>query len=248
MILYDQHVHSRFSYDSSAIRLASVEAARRGGIAGLTFTEHYETRVPEQRAVFLPEDFARVGVELGSGQLEPIATSAYLEERSFDIVLGSIHFDPDGRDYYLYIPENRNAHIENMRRYFEFHLPLIADGQFDIIAHLGYPLRYNNRFNLTMEQLRADAATGETLKKVLKAIIENGKGLELNCSGGFYPSLAILKEYKALGGELITLGSDSHETGVGADKLKEGAEILKAAGFTKYALYTERKPEWMTLN
>ncbi|MDR0935066.1 MAG: PHP domain-containing protein [Oscillospiraceae bacterium] len=248
MKLYDQHVHSLFSYDSSAVRLASVDAARLRGVAGLTFTEHYETLVPEQRAVFLPEDFARVGVELGSGQLAPLETYEYLQARPFDIVLGSIHFDPDGVDYYQYIPESRAAHIENMRRYFEFHLPLIEDGQFDIIAHLGYPLRYNNRFGLTMEQLRADEAAGETLQKVLKAIIKSGKGLELNCSGGFYPSLGILKEYKALGGELITLGSDSHVAGAGTDKLKQGAELLKEAGFTKYALYTERKPEWVTVN
>ncbi|MDR0857463.1 MAG: PHP domain-containing protein [Oscillospiraceae bacterium] len=247
MILYDQHVHSQFSYDSYALRSESSEAAARSGIAGLTFTEHYETCVPEQRAPFFADSTARVGVELGSGQLNASATRDYLARYPFDIVLGSVHFDPDGEDYYTYHPASVSEHIENMRRYFEFHLSLIADGQFDVIAHLGYPLRYNNSFGLTMEQLREDEAAGSALLAVLKALIAGGKGLELNCSGGFYPSLGILREYKALGGELITIGSDSHVTGAGADRLKLGAELLKEAGFTKYALYSGRKPEWINL-
>lgn len=49
-------------------------------------------------------------------------------------------------------------------------------------------------------------------------VIENGKGIELNTGGfkkgmqEFHPCTKALKRYRELGGEILTVGSDSHET------------------------------------
>ena len=54
------------------------------------------------------------------------------------------------------------------------------------------------------------------IQLIFKTIIPKGKGIEVNTSGFAYgldsamPSIDILKLYKELGGEIITVGSDAH--------------------------------------
>ena len=43
MKFYDQHVHSRHSYDSQTDPAEDVEAAVARGLSGLTFAEHFDT-------------------------------------------------------------------------------------------------------------------------------------------------------------------------------------------------------------
>ena len=43
MDLYDQHVHSRHSFDSHSEPAACVESAIERGLSGITFTEHFDT-------------------------------------------------------------------------------------------------------------------------------------------------------------------------------------------------------------
>ena len=56
------------------------------------------------------------------------------------------------------------------------------------------------------------------------------------------PNIEHLKLYRDMGGELITVGSDSHkgaDIGTGID---EALKILKEAGFKYVASYEARKP------
>ena len=50
------------------------------------------------------------------------------------------------------------------------------------------------------------------------------------------PSINILKMYKQLGGEIITIGSDGHKEGQYGFKIAETQKILKDLGF-KYFIY-----------
>ena len=59
--------------------------------------------------------------------------------------------------------------------------------------------------------------------------------------------MEILKRYRQLGGELITIGSDAHrpeDLGYAFDQLPD---ILSAAGFQYYALYRGQKPSMIAL-
>ena len=56
------------------------------------------------------------------------------------------------------------------------------------------------------------------------------------------PCTDILRRYKELGGELITIGSDAHkveELGRGLDRAEE---VLREAGFEYYTVYDARIP------
>ena len=58
----------------------------------------------------------------------------------------------------------------------------------------------------------------------------------------------ILKRYRALGGELITIGSDAHRPEDMAYAFDRLPDILAEAGFQYYALYRDQKPELIPID
>jgi len=87
----------------------------------------------------------------------------------------------------------------------------------------------------------------------LRTLIEKGIALELNTAGLKYgmlqanPHIEILKHYRELGGELVTIGADGHKIEHIAWDFKKAEEILKEAGFRYYAVYRRRKPEMVKI-
>ena len=83
--------------------------------------------------------------------------------------------------------------------------------------------------------------------------LEKGKGIELNTGGikkgmkEFHPCTFILKRYRELGGEVITLGSDSHDTAHIAHAFEPAAELLKESGFDYYTVFEKRTPKFVRL-
>ena len=94
---------------------------------------------------------------------------------------------------------------------------------------------------------------GDVLEEILRTLIEKGKGLECNTNGlrvglgAPNPSLEILKRYREMGGEILTIGSDSHfpeYLGYGFDRV---GDMLKSCGFQYYTVFVNRKPEFLPL-
>ena len=90
---------------------------------------------------------------------------------------------------------------------------------------------------------------------LLRTLIENGKGIELNVAdlvpGGMedpllmtFPSVDILRRYRELGGDIITVGSDAHNTKAAGIGIREGYELLADCGFKYTAIYRRHKPEF----
>jgi histidinol-phosphatase (PHP family) len=83
---------------------------------------------------------------------------------------------------------------------------------------------------------------------IFKEVIAKGKGIEINTSDVRYgqkttiPTLGMLKRYRALGGEIVTIGSDSHGVRYIGEGISRGQELLREAGFTYQATYENRKP------
>ncbi len=86
----------------------------------------------------------------------------------------------------------------------------------------------------------------DKIDTVLRTVAENGKALEINTSGlrqpygVTMPELDIVKRFRELGGEFVTVGSDAHyakDLGAG---IEEGMKIAKAAGFSCISLFKNR--------
>ena len=98
---------------------------------------------------------------------------------------------------------------------------------YSCLAHLDLMARYDENGIYPFENEK------DIIAEILKYAIRDGKGIEINTSSWKYglkdtqPSRAILKLYKDLGGKIITVGSDAHETKYLASHIKDAYAILK---------------------
>ncbi len=80
-----------------------------------------------------------------------------------------------------------------------------------------------------------------------------GKGIELNTGGYHYglgepnPCTAVIRRYRELGGEIITIGADAHTPDKIACAFDKAASVLEACGFRYYTIFKDRKPEFISL-
>ena len=61
------------------------------------------------------------------------------------------------------------------------------------------------------------------------------------------PPEYMLRMYRELGGDLITVGSDAHKPGQMNDGLEQGMALLQRCGFRYVTLYQNRKPQQMKM-
>ena len=116
-------------------------------------------------------------------------------------------------------------------------------------AHIDYPLRvmkhgdYIPSFDNYMDRVQ----------QVLRSCIDHGYALELNAAGiaGWQkkvgPPQNILYEYKRMGGERISIGSDSHTLDTVARGVDDCVKNALDAGFTHVTVFRERKPVQIAL-
>ena len=113
-----------------------------------------------------------------------------------------------------------------------------------MLGHLDYVVRYGKH----REQEYSYGRFADEIDEILRYLIEHGKGLEVNTAGLKYglpfahPHPDVLKRYKKLGGEIITVGADAHTPEhVGYD-FNIVDNILEACGFKYYAEFIKRAP------
>ncbi|MEG0894480.1 MAG: histidinol-phosphatase, partial [Oscillospiraceae bacterium] len=116
------------------------------------------------------------------------------------------------------------------------YLQLANTSTYDVLGHLTYPYRY------IRQRGESYPIIDEALAEIMKAAIRQGKGIEINTSTPEFtlPLKKHLQLYKDLGGEIVSVGSDSHSPQRVGTGIKLGHQILKEVGF-KYATYFEKR-------
>jgi len=91
----------------------------------------------------------------------------------------------------------------------------------------------------------------EYVYEILKNLISRGKGIEINTSGLhnnlLFPKLEILKMYKDLKGEIITVGSDAHDSTRVGENISYVYDLLRNIGFKYVFLFEKRKEQGILL-
>ena len=87
---------------------------------------------------------------------------------------------------------------------------------------------------------------------VVASIIDKGIGIEINCSGirdgcGPFPQPEVLRLYRQLGGEIITVGSDAHEAVNAGAGVADAYAMMRDAGFRYVTVYEKRKPVMVSI-
>lgn len=246
--MIDTHVHTIFSTDSNMELEEALRAAGEKGI-GLTLTEHMDLNCPEPgKFVFDVDEYFRqygslksnnllLGIELGLTEKFRDENKAIAEKYPFDYVLGSIHFLGN---YDIYYPEYYAG--RSKKEAYEGYLITMKNnikGEtfFDSLGHIDYICRYAPYEDKEI-YLRE---YGELIDEILKCLIDQNLAMEINTRrlgerSAIKNLLDIYKRYKELGGQYVTIGSDSHNTkavGFGLDLALEIAEraLLKPVYF-----------------
>lgn len=265
----DLHIHSEFSHDSSASLGDICAAAAEKGIGIISVTDHCELpEVPDNiDSYYLPREAARrsaireaqaahpeltllYGIELGNPWDAPRRTEEFLRQRpDLDFVIGAVHFLSDLRDIYLIAYDSPEIIDSMFRDHFACMLRLVRFGNFDTLAHLDYPLR---KLRGKMDACSV-SPWREYVEPVLQELVRRGIALEINTRGTYDwqgrpgPEEWVLRRYRELGGELITIGSDAHSPrwiGAGFD---EAASLLQKCGFDSCTIYKKRQPIQISL-
>ena len=119
---------------------------------------------------------------------------------------------------------------------------------FDTLAHLTYPLRYYPAELLAEFDLMQYR---DRLEAILSTLAQHGKALEINTKGPYvmngvtynmHPDLDIVRMFKELGGQYITVGSDAHSAYDVGNGIADAYELAETAGFKYITLYQQRTP------
>ena len=271
MFLTDYHVHSDVSMDSSAPMWDMVQAEAAAGIRCMCFTNHCdmlrwnnfspnlrrEEIIPESAEKYqamaaehaLPLE-VRIGVELGEAHRDPAAALRLASDPRLDFVLGSLHVVGELGDL-VFQPYSTPAQCDCYFDLYLDELQQVAEMDFyDVLAHIGYARRYMCREGvdaaMTLDKF------GDRVERLLRTVIDKGRGIEINCSGirdgcGPFPSEEILRLYRSMGGEIITVGSDAHRPEDAAKGIAKGFDTLRACGFDYVTVFRRRKPEFIKL-
>lgn len=271
MILTDAHLHSSFSSDSSASMEEMITQGIALGMKTLCFTDHYDPDYPDnpegldflldfdtsyQTFLRLKEKYSDqidllFGIEVGvQPQVSDTLEHFYASYGNrYDFIINSCHI-VEGLDPYDGIYFQKYTPVEGLRKYFSAVFDnLRRFPHFQSAGHLDYVSRYLPKPGPAF--CYQDYA--DILDPLLFYLIDHGKALEINSAGlraGLdhpNPHMDILHRYRVLGGELITIGSDAHCPEHIAQKFEVLQDMLKEAGFDYYALYRNKKPEFLKI-
>lgn len=267
--LFDTHNHCQFSFDGKRTTVeASAASALAKGLGGIAFTDHCDIFVscmPGTEDSAVPQDFDipgqqaeidRVqsmfgdslkilkGIEFGININCRQELSDILKSHSFDQVIASVHYLDNSDPYYggYFIGKDckkaYGTYLETI------YTEAVALKDFDIIGHYDYVARYAP-YPQDGILYREFSDIFDTLFHYL---IENGKGLEINtksCTGGHgrktFLDRDVLLRYRQMGGEIITLGSDSHDAANVAEDFEAHAALLRSLGFRWTSHYEKRQ-------
>jgi histidinol-phosphatase (PHP family) len=177
----------------------------------------------------------RFGAELTYNRRWDADVRDHLKHHRYDYVIGSVHDWPESPYWPSRIREwvTDRPLDEIVAPYYAEIVAAARSGLFDTIGHLDVVKRYLHPY-VTAKDL---ALRPELQEPALRAIIESGVSLEVNSSGlrypgsETYPSAAVVKRYRELGGERVVVGSDAHSRASFAARLDESYRHLTAAGF-----------------
>lgn len=215
-------------------------------VANVDYPVYYKT-FQKMKEIYKDKISLKFGLEFGM-QSHTIEKYEKLFARyPFDFIILSVHEVEDKEFWDQAFQEGRTQQGYN-ERYYEEMLYLVQNyHDYSVLGHMDLITRYDKAGVYPFEKLKP------ILTKILKTVIADGKGIEINTSSHRYglkdltPSRDILKLYKELGGKIITIGSDSHKPEHLGAFVDETKEELKALGFKQICTFDKMKPVYHKL-
>lgn len=268
----DYHVHTEFSDDSIYPMEDVIKDTIRMGMDEICFTDHvdygikvdwdsgqeilyrdgepmanvdypvYAERIAVMKKKYQNQIAIKMGLEFGM-QSHTIPQFETLYNRyPFDFIILSVHQVED-KEFWTQDFQRGRTQKEYNERYYEELLRLVKGYQhYSVLGHMDLIVRYDEMGVYPFDNIKP------YVEEILKEVIRNGKGIEVNTSSYRYgltdttPSKEILRLYKKLGGKILTLGSDSHKPEHLGACMEETKEMLRSMGFRCVCTYDKMRP------
>jgi len=263
MLTLDYHMHTTLSKDGKNTVMEMCEAALKQGLREICFTEHLDfarqdddygfldwgactAAIAEARARYAGRLVIRQGLEFdfrsefGSEPAEVLATMPC------DFRIGSVH-SAAGRHLYE-LPKGPAPETSELRKIHAEYLAeveaLAASGLAGTIGHFDYVYK---QLPHVVGPMR-DGAYWRRAERILTQCIAAGTAIEINThhmlDRGFAMAadVEILRRYRALGGRLVTVGSDAHRREEIAHNFAAAEKALLEAGLDAVTGFEAQRP------
>lgn len=274
----DYHVHTAFSDDSIYPMEDVIQDALKMKMDEICFTEHvdygikvdwdsgqeivyrgtepmananypeYMKSIAQMKEKYGHQIRIKTGMEFGMQQHTIPQFQALFDRYDFDFIILSIHQVHD-LEFWNQAFQKSKTQKEYNEEYYQEMLNVVQNYKdYSVLGHMDLINRYDPQGIYPFEQVQP------WIKEILKIIIRDGKGIEINTSSKRYglndstPSQQILRLYKKLGGTILTIGSDSHKPEHLGVYIQESKKMLKDLGFTSYCTYEKMKPIFHSLD
>ena len=247
--------------------MISVESKDIGveGLKEICFTDHmdYDVDTYYGPIIDLNEYFSKLeflkskyndkicikkGLELGLQKQIINECSQVVKSHPFDFIICSIHSIEKKDLYFGEFFKGKTQYTSYETYYNELYNVVKNYKDYSVLGHLDLIKRYGD-----YEKLLDDTLFSDIIETILKQVIYDGKGIELNTSCYRYnlpdltPSRYILNMYKELGGEIITTGSDSHTPSQIAVQFDYIYSYLKDIGFKYVCSFDKMNPNFIKI-
>lgn len=266
-MFYDYHVHTSFSEDSSMSLDEACLAAIERNVVEMAITDHLDIDYPDRdfqfdldydaysaaiykaRAKYEGRLNIIMGLEIGLQTHILDECTTFIKDKNFQFIIASIHavsgMDLYGEEYHLK-KTKKAAYTEYLK---ELLACIKSFKSFNVVGHIDLIRRYGSYGDSSMKH----TDFGDLLDLIFEELINTGRGLELNTSGFRYnlqstmPDIDILKRYRKMGGEILTIGSDAHTPHHIAEYFRLACDLAKESGFKYLARFPSGKPEFIKL-
>lgn len=271
-LMADYHVHTSYSDDSVYPMEDVVKDAIQMGLVEICFTDHvdygikvdwdsgteivyrngepfanvdypnYVRQIRQLQSQYQDQITLKLGLEFGVQMHTIPQYEALFQRYPFDFIILSVHQVED-KEFWTQDFQKGRTQKEYNERYYEEMLHLVHHfPHYSVLGHIDLITRYDKAGIYPFSKIRP------YLEDILKKVIADGKGIEVNTSSHRYgladstPSKEILKLYYELGGEILTIGSDSHKPEHLGTYIDEAKELLRTIGFRAFCTFERMKP------
>ena len=251
--MFDQHVHSNFSFDSNEDLENYINVSNKNDIVT---TEHLDFANPiinyEDSSIEYLKYIEEItslnkkysnkffsGIEIGYTPNSEKKIEDFLKDKNFNLKLLSIH--QNGLYDYMCVNKKLISLEALIQEYFEQMIQALESSiEFNVLAHFEYGIRI-----IDISVTDFDSLASKFLNKIIELIIKKEIAFEVNTKSMYKYKKEnlysyMIEKYLKKGGKLFTLGSDAHNIKDYAYKFDDARKFLLARNVKEIILFKDK--------
>ena len=251
--MFDQHVHSNFSFDSNEELENYVNVSNKNDIVT---TEHLDFANPiinyEDSSINYLKYIEEIdslnkkysnkffsGIEIGYTPNSEKRIEDFLKDKNFNLKLLSIH--QNGIYDYMCVNKKLISLEALIQEYFEQMIQALESSiEFNVLSHFEYGIRI-----IDISVIDFDSLASKFLNKIIELIVKKEIAFEVNTKSMYKYKKEnlysyMIEKYLKKGGKLFTLGSDAHNIKDYAYKFDDARKFLLERNVKEIILFKDK--------